>query len=154
MKNLNYERRKRNGIITSTIITIMILSIVALYIMLTLSPISIQIKFPLLFLASFLVLIVFPGFLFRFQFVIYNYLNKNIDIIEKNLSSYYKPIFLNTNCLKSSAISLHKKRAYFAKLEDDGTITIRIEQVDSHKFFEEQTTDYSWFLSLFSLNQL
>ena len=40
-----------------------------------------------------------------------------------------------------------------AKLEDDGTITIRIETEGYDEVFEQQTTDYSWFLSLFSLEE-
>lgn len=154
MKNLNYEKRKRNGIITSIIITFLILLIAALCIMLIVSPIKFAIKIPLIFLVSIIAVIICPGLLFKFQFVIYDYLNRNIDIVTSTLTSDFKVIYLkDINCLKKSAIPLHLQRTYMAKLEDDGTITIRIETEGYDEVFEQQTTDYSWFLSLFSLEE-
>lgn len=154
MRSLTYEKRKRNGIITSILISIVGILIAALYIMLAFSPLETQIKIPLILISSIFIVIVFPKILFRFQFIIYNYLNKNIDMIESYLSSDFKHIYLkNTRCLKKAAIPLHLQRAYKAKLESDGTITIRIETIFKDEVFEEQTTDYSWFLSLFTFKE-
>lgn len=149
MSKANYKKRKRNGSIC-TCFTFIIIFVYCLFI-----PIIIRGKLPeltlkiLLIIYLFLGISILPFLLIKFQNSLYRYLNRNIDIIEKNLSAEYKRIFLNMNCLKSSAISLHMQRTYFAKLEDDGKVTIKIETAYNDEVFTEQTSDYSWFISMF-----
>ena len=78
---------------------------------------------------------------------------KNIDIVEDNLADDYKPVFLNTTNIRQSRLPLHKHRSYFAKLEPDGAITIRIETPGSAEAFVKTTSDYSLFLNLFRFNE-
>ena len=155
MKYSNYEKRKKNGIITSVITSFIILLIAVLFVMLAISPIKSIIKIPLLILASFLAVIVLPGLIFKFMFVIYNYLNKSIDVVESTLSSEFKVIYLkNTTCLKKSAVPLHLQRRYMAKLNDDCSIVIRIENVNDNSIIYEQTTkDYLWFFRFFTFEK-
>lgn len=106
--------------------------------------------------ALIIVMVSFPNFL-SLLFIIqemYNYTPKSKRIVEENLSSEFKTIYVNTDCLKKSALPLHTQRTYKAKLEDDGRITLRIEnEHDDTDFLEETVTDYSWFLSLFRFSE-
>lgn len=153
MNKANYKKRKRNGSICTSL-TFLIILAYSLFI-----PIIIIGKLPaltlkiLLFVYLFLGISLLPYLLIKFQNSLYRYLNKNIDIIEMYLSSDYKPIFLNMNYLESSNVRHNMKRTYFAKLEDDGVITIRSESKENNEYFEEQTSDYSWFLTMFRLEE-
>jgi len=106
--------------------------------------------------ALIIVLVSFPNFL-SLLFIIqemYNYKPKSKRIVENHLSSEFKTIYVNTDCLKKSALPLHEQRTYKAKLENDGKITLRIEnEHDDTDFLEETITNYSWFLSLFRFNE-
>jgi len=140
--------KKRNGTITTVIITGIMFIYAALLIAISFIKMPDPIKIILILilcLGSFLL----SGFLFRFQFKIYDYLNRNVDMIYNKLSYEYIPVYLNTDYLNQSNRNLDLEKNYMAKLENDGTITLRIKNNDNTETFEEQTSDYYWFLKMF-----
>lgn len=149
MKNINLKKRKDNMLI-ATIVTVSFFILNALlFLGIRLLKISLIPKIILFAILLVYTIFILPRFLLKIQDLMYNYLCKNIDIIEKNLSSNYVPIFLNTNVIKDSALILHAHRKYFARLDNDGAIIIKIENDDCNRGFIEKTYDYSLFLSLF-----
>jgi len=150
MKKSNYANRKKNGIIVSIIITILILLCSILFVHIATLNLKAIIKIPLIITCSFLVILVLPFALFRLQNTLYNYLNKNIDIVEANLSSEFKPIYINTDCLKKSSIPLSLERNYMAKLNNDDSISIVITNKNNiNDTLSQKTSDYTLFLTMF-----
>ena len=155
MKLTNLEKRKKNGNIV-TITTIVIAIIFSLlYISMVFLPLSNQIKIPLMVLCGVILLGVFAKFLLYVQNKLYDYLNRSIDEVEKNLTSSFRTIYLKkTDYLTDEGLELHKQRIYQAKLEDDETITILIKNEFNKKDnYIQYTSDYSWFLSLFKFEE-
>ena len=149
MKNINLEKR-RNNILIATILTVFAYILSALLILVIRSMhFSLILEWSLIILLLLYIIFILPSLLIKLQDLVYKYLCKNIDIVEKNLTSTFTPIFLNTICIKKRAIPLHLQRKYYAKLEKNGEITIRIETDNCDEIFEETTSNYSMFLMLF-----
>lgn len=153
MKTNNLAKRKNNIIIATLVSVFCFILNALLFLGIRLLNISLFPKI-ILFVVLFLyTLFILPKLLLKLQDSTYNYLCKNIDIIESNLSDDYTPIYLNVDCLKKSSIPFHAQRKYFAKLEDDGKVTIKIVCEYNNEFFIEKTSDYSWFLAIFRFNE-
>lgn len=143
----NKERIKRIlSIVISLILTLILFNFLF-------ATTSFVVVFALFFLALTMSI---SNIVFLAEFLKHRYIYswvKPADIIKNNLSEEYRVIYLNTECLKPSAIPLHKQRTYMAKLGKNGDISIRIETNNSDEYFEEQTSDYSWFLTMFRFNE-
>ena len=149
MKNINLKKRKDNMLI-STIVTVSFFILNALlFLGIRLLKISLLPKIILFAILLLYTLFILPKLLLKLQDLIYNYLCKEIDIIEKNLSPKFIPIYLDTSVITDSALLLNTQREYFARLDNDGAIIIKIENDDCNRGFIEKTYDYSLFLSLF-----